>query len=70
MALLETHKKLILDSANATQLEGRIPDRRRTALVGIKTKIKQTPCNVVTTKKTYRTETEVLLEELRNESAF
>ena len=50
--------------------EDRIPDLRRTVLVGIKIKIKQTPCNVVTTKKTYRTEPEVLREELRNESAF
>ena len=50
--------------------EDRIPDLRRTALVGIKIKIKQTPCNVVTTKKTYCTEPEVLREELRNESAF
>lgn len=53
--------------------EDRIPERRRTTLLGIKTKIKELPFNVVTTKKTYRTEPEEELEEreeLQNERAF
>ena len=75
MVLLETNKPFILDSPSPTQnsvikQEDWIPERQKTTLVGIKIKIKQTPCNVVTTKKTYRTEPEVLREELRNESAF
>ena len=50
--------------------EDRKPDRQKTTLIGIKIMIKQTPCNVVTMKKTYRTEPEILHEELRNERAF
>ena len=53
--------------------EDRIPERRRTTLLGIKTKIKELPFNLVTTKKTYRTEPEEELEEreeLQNERAF
>ena len=38
--------------------EDRIPERRRTTLVGIKIKIKELPFNVVTTKNAYRTEPE------------
>ena len=76
--MVETHKQfisIILDSASPTQnsvikQEERIPERQKTTLVGIKVKIKQTPRNVVTTKKTYCTEPEVLREKLRNESAF
>ena len=69
------HKQFILDSENARQYpllrqEDRIPDRRETTFIGIKVKVKETPCNLVTTKKTYQTDTEVLPEELLNETAF
>ena len=75
MSFLETHKQFILDPANATQnsvieQENRIPERRRTNLVVIKIKIKQTPCNLATMKKTYRTEPENVHGELLNESPF
>ena len=50
--------------------EDRIPERRRTILIAIKTKINELPCNVATMEKTYRTEPEFVREELRNESAF
>ena len=70
--------KIFLDPENETQSlvikqEDRIPERRRATLVGIKTKIKELPFNVVTTKNAYRTEPEEELEEreeLRNERAF
>lgn len=75
MILLETHKYFFLDPENATQSlvikqEDPIPERRRTILIGNKTKINELPCNVATMKKTYRTEPEFLREELQNESAF
>ena len=50
--------------------EDRKPDRQKTTLVGIKIMIKQTPSNLVATKKMYRTEPEILREQLRNERAF
>lgn len=69
------HKQLILDLEDTMQYsllkqEDQIPDRQKTTFAGIKIKVKETPCNLVTTKKTYRTDTEVLPEELLNESAF
>ena len=65
MLFVEMHKQFILDPEKDRQ-EGRTPDRRKTTLVGIKIKVEETPCNLVMTKKTY---TEVLPEELLNESA-
>ena len=65
MLFVEMHKQFILDPEKGRQ-EGRTPDRRKTTLVGIKIKVEETPCNLVMTKKTY---TEVLPEELLNESA-
>ena len=75
MVLVEMHKQLILDLEDTMQYsllkqEDQIPDRQKTTFAGIKIKVKETPCNLVTTKKTYRTDTEVLPEELLNESAF
>ena len=69
------HKQLILDLEDTMQYsllrqEDQIPDRQKTTFAGIKIKVKETPCNLVTTRKTYRTDTEVLPEELLNESAF
>ena len=65
MLFVEMHKQFILDPEKGRR-EGRTPDRRKTTLVGIKIKVEETPCNPVMTKKTY---TEVLPEELLNESA-
>lgn len=75
MVFVEMHKQLILDLEDTMQYsllkqEDQIPDRQKTTFAGIKIKVKETPCNLVTTKKTYRTDTEVLPEELLNESAF
>ena len=65
MLFVEMHKQFILDPEKGRQ-EGKTPDRRKTTLAGIKIKLEETPCNLVMTKKTY---TEVLPEELLNESA-
>ena len=75
MVFVEMHKQLILDLEDTMQYsllkqEDQIPDRQKTTFAGIKIKVKETPCNLVPTKKTYRTDTEVLPEELLNESAF
>lgn len=75
MVFVEMRKQFILDSEDATQCpllrqEDRIPDERKTTLAGVKVKMKETPCNLVTTNKIYRADTEVLAEELLNESAF
>ena len=75
MVFVEMHKQLILDLEDTMQYsllkqEDQIPDRQKTTFAGIKIKVKETPCNLVTTKKTYRADTEVLPEELLNESAF
>lgn len=75
MVFVEMHKQLILDLEDTMQYsllkqEDQTPDRQKTTFAGIKIKVKETPCNLVTTKKTYRTDTEVLPEELLNESAF
>ena len=75
MVFVEMHKQFILDSEDTTEYpllrqEDRIPDERKTTLVGVKIKVKETPCNLATTKKTYRADTEVLPEELQNQSAF
>ena len=60
-----------LDPVNATQnsivkQSDQIPEGKKTTLVGIKVKSKQTPQNIVI----FRTDTEAFPTELRNESTF